>query len=141
VLALLAAGRQRLMMAISIGGAVLNVLLNLWTIPRFGIEGAAWATVVTEAFVLASAMACASRCTGLRLPALALLRAVACAGAGMAALAALLAQLGPERTGLRVAAGLGVGALAALATGVLPPHFGTDDGSGADGNGRNGDLA
>lgn len=39
---------------ISIGntflGAVSNILLNLWLIPRFGIEGAAWASIISYAF-------------------------------------------------------------------------------------------
>lgn len=31
-------------------GAVLNVLLNLWLIPIYGIEGAAWATLISYAY-------------------------------------------------------------------------------------------
>ncbi len=31
-------------------GAILNVLLNLWLIPRYGIEGAAWATLISYAY-------------------------------------------------------------------------------------------
>ena len=31
-------------------GAILNVLLNLWLIPLYGIEGAAWATLISYAY-------------------------------------------------------------------------------------------
>jgi len=31
-------------------GAILNVLLNLWLIPIYGIEGAAWATLISYAY-------------------------------------------------------------------------------------------
>ena len=31
-------------------GAALNVLLNLWLVPRYGIIGAAWATLAAQAF-------------------------------------------------------------------------------------------
>ena len=31
---------------------LINIGLNLWWVPVLGIEGAAWATVATEAFVL-----------------------------------------------------------------------------------------
>ena len=31
-------------------GAILNVLLNMWLIPIYGIEGAAWATLISYAY-------------------------------------------------------------------------------------------
>jgi O-antigen/teichoic acid export membrane protein len=40
---------------IQLGGLVLNVALNFWTIPRFGIEGAGMTTLATEAFVACGA--------------------------------------------------------------------------------------
>jgi len=41
-------GRQRFQLATTLVGAVLNVLLNLWAIPRWGGLGAAGATVVSH---------------------------------------------------------------------------------------------
>jgi PST family polysaccharide transporter len=41
-------GRQRFQLATTLVGAVLNVLLNLWAIPRWGGLGAAAATVVSH---------------------------------------------------------------------------------------------
>jgi O-antigen/teichoic acid export membrane protein len=43
---------QRLEFFSSAGGAVLVVLLNLFLIPTFGFRGAAWALVISEAFIL-----------------------------------------------------------------------------------------
>ena len=40
--------RQKFNMGFAIGIAVLNILLNLWVIPRWGFVGASWTTVVTE---------------------------------------------------------------------------------------------
>ncbi len=131
VLTLLASGHQRLMMRISIAGAALNIVLNLLAIPSLGIEGAAWTTVATEAFVFVSAALCVRRRTGLQLRVRPLLRALVCAVLAAGTLALLLAQIDPERFALRVLAGLVVGAVAAFATGVLPPRLGTDDGLGA----------
>jgi O-antigen/teichoic acid export membrane protein len=62
---LVASGRQILFAWIAGAGGLLNVLLNLVLIPRFGIEGAAWATVITESLVLACALFCARRYAGL----------------------------------------------------------------------------
>jgi O-antigen/teichoic acid export membrane protein len=53
---LIASGRQILFAWITAGGALLNLVLNLLLIPRYSIMGAAWATVLTELFVLASAI-------------------------------------------------------------------------------------
>lgn len=55
---LIASGRQAAYTWIALAGLAMNVILNLIWIPRFGIEGAAWATVLTEGFVLAAAAAC-----------------------------------------------------------------------------------
>ncbi len=49
---LIAAHRTRLYAAIHGMSAVLNILLNLFLIPQFGIEGAAAATLVAEAIIL-----------------------------------------------------------------------------------------
>ena len=37
---------------ITLGGAVLTVLLNIWWIPSFGYTGAAWATFICYAFMM-----------------------------------------------------------------------------------------
>jgi O-antigen/teichoic acid export membrane protein len=42
------AGRQQKVMYITAGGVGLNILLNLWAIPRWGIQGAALTTVVCD---------------------------------------------------------------------------------------------
>ena len=128
VMLLLAAGEQRLMMRISVAGAVLNVLTNLWAIPRFGIEGAAGVTVATEAFVLAATALTAARRTGLHVPAAALLRPLLCAAVAAGALALALPHL-PDVPAARVGTGVLAGLLAVLASGVLPPDFGGEQGA------------
>jgi O-antigen/teichoic acid export membrane protein len=47
-----ARGRQRAVLAVAAANAVLNVGLNLWLIPRWDYDGAALATLVTEALGL-----------------------------------------------------------------------------------------
>jgi len=131
VMLLLAAGEQRLMMRISLLGAALNVLVNLWAIPRWGIEGAAATTLATEAFVLVASATGAARRTGLRFPLAAAFRPLVCAGGAAGALAALLPHL-PEVPAVRVGAGLLAGAAGVLASGVLPPDFGTEQGAPVD---------
>lgn len=76
---LLAAGHQRTMMVLSAVAAGFNVLANLWAIPRFGIEGAAWTTVATEAWVCLGAAWWVRRRTGLSPAARDLARPAACA--------------------------------------------------------------
>lgn len=49
---LLAWDKQRVHMKVMAGGAIANIILNLLLIPRFGIEGAATATLASEAIVL-----------------------------------------------------------------------------------------
>ena len=120
VLTLIAAGQQRLMMRISTGGALLNVGLNLALIPRFGIEGAAWTTVATEAFVLASAALCAWWRAGVRYPPGWLLRPALCAAGASGALALLLPHLGGWPPAARVGLAAVVGVVGVLANGVLP---------------------
>jgi len=52
-----AGGSTTLVLAIAAGGLAVNVLGNLWLIPRHGIEGAAIATAATELFVTVAALA------------------------------------------------------------------------------------
>ena len=120
VLTLLAAGRQRLMMVISTAGALLNVSLNLVMIPRFGIEGAAWTTVITELFVLLAAALGAWRCAGVTPKGAWLLRPVLCAAGVAGALAWLLPLLADAAPIVRVALAAGLGLAGIAATGVLP---------------------
>jgi O-antigen/teichoic acid export membrane protein len=41
-------GREKQLAVLQGAGLALNILLNLWWVPRFGIVGAAWATVVSH---------------------------------------------------------------------------------------------
>ena len=47
-------GRQGVRTTIQVTVLVANVLLNLWLIPRFGVWGAAWSTLVCEALLALS---------------------------------------------------------------------------------------
>lgn len=47
---LIAEGNQRKLLIVGLIGLVVNLGLNIWVIPRYGILGAAWVTVITEAF-------------------------------------------------------------------------------------------
>ncbi len=131
VMALLAAGHQRRMMVISIGGAVLNVGLNLWWVPVLGIAGAAWTTVLTEAFVLVAAAVSVRQLTGLRLRLGALRRAALCAAGAAGVLAWGLPAV--ASAGGRTTLGLGVGLVALLLCGILPLDLGSDAALGAAG--------
>jgi O-antigen/teichoic acid export membrane protein len=62
---LVATGRQVLFAWIAGVGGLVNVVLNLVLIPRFTIEGAAWATVITESLVLGCALYAVRRYTRL----------------------------------------------------------------------------
>jgi O-antigen/teichoic acid export membrane protein len=47
-------GYQKLRCALQAGAAALNVLLNLWLIPRYSWQGAAWATLVSLGLLTAA---------------------------------------------------------------------------------------
>ena len=47
-------GRRKTYLAIMLSGALINVLLNYYLIPEFLMDGAAYATVLTEGFILIS---------------------------------------------------------------------------------------
>src|SRR5262249_30903632 len=49
---LISLGRERLNLMLNVAGAALNVSLNFWLIPAWGLLGAAWATTITFVFVL-----------------------------------------------------------------------------------------
>lgn len=46
---LTAAGDLKLLNRLAAGGALLNIVLNLWLIPRYQAVGAAWASLITQA--------------------------------------------------------------------------------------------
>lgn len=123
---LLAAGHQRKMMFISASAAGFNVLANLWAIPRYGIEGAAWTTVMTEAIVLMGAVGVAVRLTGVGPSIRDLLRPGACAAAVLVLqrMASPLWEGAPALVQLII--GVGLGLLGLAAAGVWPLRLGTE---------------
>lgn len=58
VVRLVAEGRDRLVLGVSAAGLVVNILTNSILTPRMGAEGAAWASLATEATVLGGAVFC-----------------------------------------------------------------------------------
>jgi len=64
--ALVAAGGYRGVLVVTAAGLLVNLLGNLWSVPRYGMEGAAAITFVTEAFVVIGC-ALALRGAGVRL--------------------------------------------------------------------------
>ena len=56
VMSLRAAGRERWLVGVAALGALVNVAFNLAMIPRFGILGAAWMTVITEVVIIVAFM-------------------------------------------------------------------------------------
>lgn len=129
VLLLLAAGQQRVMMAISGVAAAFNVLANLWAIPRHGVLGAAGTTVLTEGFVLAATALACWRLTGVRAAPRMLLRPALTAALTGLALWTCLPRLPAEPAWLAVACGVGLGLGGVWATGVLPVDLGGEDGA------------
>ncbi|WP_299983925.1 flippase [Desulfobacula sp.] len=55
--ALIAIDKQKVYMYIALTCTITNILLNFIFIPRFGIQGAAWATVITDIILTVSCMA------------------------------------------------------------------------------------
>lgn len=43
---------ERHLILVMLGATVLNLSLNVWAIPNWGADGAAWATLTTEAFIV-----------------------------------------------------------------------------------------
>ncbi len=132
VLVVLASEGQRTMMWISTGGVVVNIVLNLVTVPRYGILGAAWATVATEAFIVVASTVVARQRTGLVAGRSAYLRPLACAGAVSAGLAALSAtawwQDEALHVGVRVAFGFVAGVVGVALSGTWPLNLGVEAG-------------
>ena len=63
-MSLIACGRAASFTRITLAALLLNLLLNLLLIPRQGAEGAAWATLSTELFVMGACMICLHRARG-----------------------------------------------------------------------------
>ena len=64
---LIALNRQRALILVSLAGLTLNVLVNLYAIPRFGYNGAAVTTVLSEAAGLTAVFVLAKRACPFRL--------------------------------------------------------------------------
>jgi O-antigen/teichoic acid export membrane protein len=64
---LIALNRQRALILVSLAGVTLNVLANLYAIPRFGYVGAAVTTVISEGVGLAAVFVLARRACPFRL--------------------------------------------------------------------------
>jgi len=113
--ALRGAGRERWLTTVSGIGAALNVGLNLWAIPTFGIDGAAVVTVATELAVALGLTGLAVRGGIAPMPRIPLLR-LALALAALAGVAELARPAGPE---LAAAAGLVVYVVVVLITRIV----------------------
>lgn len=93
VAALIARHREHALLRVNIVATVVNVTLNLALIPRYGLLGAAWATVASEVVRLGVALVAARQAVPGVTPLGALLKVVL-AGAGMAAAVAGLGLRG-----------------------------------------------
>ncbi len=89
VAALIARQRERALLRVNLVTTVVNVSLNLVVIPRYGLVGAAWATVASEVVRLGLASLAARRLIPGKTPVAALAKCLL-AGAGMAAAVAVL---------------------------------------------------
>jgi O-antigen/teichoic acid export membrane protein len=108
-----AVGLQRLDLACAAAAAAFNIVLNLLLIPRFGINGAASATVISEIGWFALARHIFSRHV-IVLPLIPVVWRPVTAGAGMAA---ILIFGGPVQWVARAFVSLGVYGLILIATG------------------------
>ena len=113
--ALRGAGHERWLTVVSGVGAALNVALNLWAIPTFGIDGAAVVTVATELAVVLGLTGLAVRGGIAPVPRVPLVR-LALALFALAAVAALARPAGPE---LAATAALAVYLAVVVATRVV----------------------
>ncbi len=115
VASLIARHREQALLRVNIVATLVNVSLNLVLIPRFGLVGAAWATVVSEAVRLGVALVAARRVIPGATPFVALLK---CLLAG-AAMGLAVAGLGLRASLLAVAVGGVVYPAMLLLLGVL----------------------
>jgi O-antigen/teichoic acid export membrane protein len=136
--ALRASGEERWLLSVFAAGALVNVGLNLWVIPAFGIEGAATVTVATELLVFAGLMTFGVRRRVFpvpRIPSFKIFMALACSGSLAGALdavhvlPALLAALAVYAAVLgltRAVTGDDVAMLRAAIARRTPPATGAD---------------
>lgn len=111
-------GRERAIAAATGAGMVLNLSLNVWAIPAYGIEAAAAITIATEGLVLIAQSMVASSHNLVAVPKLPWLKILA--AVGLAAAVSIVAA------GIHVvvaaAAALAASAILLLVTGVLDPR-------------------
>lgn len=108
------AGRQQTVMYITAGGVGVNILLNLWAIPRWGIQGAALTTVFCDVCALGGLWWLARGMMPSAAGAL-LVRPVGCA----AVMGALLWWLSPVPVWVMIPAGMFIYVLALWACGGI----------------------
>jgi O-antigen/teichoic acid export membrane protein len=121
--ALVALGRQRMLFWVSVPTLLVNLVANLLLIPPYGVDGAAWAVVISEVVALATVRWAYVRVAGAP-PAPPHLRILA-AGSALGALAAIKFALSPALGDLALvlgggAVGLVVYAALILLLGALP---------------------
>lgn len=109
------ARRTGLLMAAMVLPLVANVALNLLLIPRFGLDGAAWATAASFALGAVASWSLGRRAEPLPLPVDALLRSALACGAMAAVVLAVPALGGLPELLLKAAVGAGVFGGVALA--------------------------
>jgi len=115
VVALIAAGREGVLLRVNAITVVCNVLLVVATVPRFGLEGAAAATVATEVIRLGLATHFARGAGYPLVPATRLLKATLAS----AAMGTALVLVAPTRLWLSVPLGAMTYAVGLLATGAV----------------------
>lgn len=112
--ALLLSNRAGRLLALSCGGLLVNVLLNYALIPRYGVDGAAAATLISETSTCAVALLMVRRDVHYR----AALKAVGRVAASVTAMAAVVALVVPRLGLLAVVLGALVYAACSLALGL-----------------------
>lgn len=111
------AGREGWLTAASAAGAVLNIGLNIWAIPTFGINGAAGTTITSEIIVLVVLAAVAARFRVVAAPRLPVVRLALALGA-LGAAAVIAAALPVEIRGVLALGAYGVAVLALRVVGA-----------------------
>lgn len=117
---LTAAGDLLLLNVMAAGGALLNIVLNLWLIPLWQAEGAAWASLVTQVGTALVQVVLVQRARPLKGLGRVVLTALVY-GTVLVASAWALRQAGLSLA-LQAASFVGVALLAALATGLVDPR-------------------
>lgn len=120
-LGLFLARKTRVIGAIGAAAAVVNLIANYFLIERFGVMGAAWATVVGFALLAVASYLCSQAALPLPLPLIRILAAL-----GLAMLTYLVAQLltttSPITTTMVKVGLLAVFPVVVWKASILPPH-------------------